>query len=118
MPATWPISLPQVPLFDGHSITIGDNTIRFKPDVGRSFGRRRTTQRFDDVTYKFLMDQDQYGAFMQFYTDDIVDGTLPFQYFDPIVNAACWMTLEQPPGVTKVRPTHFHVTLVMKRAEI
>ncbi len=118
MAKVWPLSLPQVPLFEGHGVKIGDNAVRFKPDVGPSFGRVRTTRRTDTVTYVFRMTEQQHNAFDQFYTVEIADGTVAFQFYDPLKNAPCTMKIEQPPTVQKVSPTRFNVSLTMSREVI
>lgn len=112
---SWPGTLPASPLFDGNGVAMGDNSIRFKPDMGRAITRRRYTTRDDTVTFTFRMTRTQLALFETFYKTDLGDGNLEFTYADPTINATRTYKFERPPTYNYVRPFYVEVNCVWTR---
>lgn len=81
----WPSDLPQVPLADGYSVTPGDNTITFETEVGVSQTRRRATNKPQVITANYLMTATELTAWNEFYYDELSNGSLWFQWPNPIL---------------------------------
>lgn len=111
----WPASLPQSPLFEGNSVSLGDNRVSFKPDVGRALVRRRYTTRDDTVSFTFRMSRAQLVDFLSFYNTDLGDGVLEFTYDDPTIDDTRTYTFERPPNYSYVKPLYVDVTCVWMR---
>lgn len=70
---TWPTGLPQDPLRDGFSETLGDNKLRTPMEVGPGKERARGTAAADAVTYSFNMTEGQWQILRGFYKDTLRD---------------------------------------------
>lgn len=85
MVATWPATLPQVPLGRGDFVEHRQpNVVSFKPSVGPSKGRRRSTAASTLCDVTFLFTQAEYADFNEFFDATLADGTLPFEWDHPV----------------------------------
>ena len=112
---TWPGSLPQLPMVEGNSVTLGDNRLSFKPDVGPPMLRARATKRYDSVNFTFSMTRTQLNAFLAFYETDLVGGTGSFDYDDPTVGSLMTFSFESPPGIRYRNPIYADVSVTLRR---
>lgn len=79
----WPEGLPAAQRV---GVTGGpqDNAVSFKPEVGPSIDRRRTSGAFKTYSVELpAMLPEVYDQFVTFVTDTLKDGILPFTWYDP-----------------------------------
>lgn len=81
---TWPISLPQAPLLAGFEFSPQGNVASFGTEVGPPKARRRSTARVRLLPFNAHMTDAQLEDFLEFFEDDLADGTLPFDLTDPV----------------------------------
>jgi hypothetical protein len=77
----WPLTLPQIALFDGYADQLPDNTVRGSMDVGPAKTRRRGTAGVGDVTVQYRLTPAMRVVFDSFYK--IVGGSLRFTWPGP-----------------------------------
>jgi len=86
--AEWDCRLPIVPLSSGFEDALGDNVIKFQPDVGSPLLRKRASFANDDVSVSFHLDceQRQYmeafykkNAALPFYMRNFYGGAKPYK---------------------------------------
>lgn len=82
--ATWPASLPQAPLFNSLNVTPEPNVIAFESDVGVEHTRRRATSRRKTINVAFMLTRAQLSVFDAFFEQELADGTLTYQWRDPV----------------------------------
>lgn len=90
--ASWPSTLPQVPVGGGFSGGPQPNKISFQPEIGPSIDRRRGTAvgHLREIRLQPI-DRQQLATFVQFFEIDLRDGILPFTWIDPQTDeAAQW----------------------------
>lgn len=80
--ATWPATLPQEMLKDGYARSAGDNVIRSSMDAGPGKARRRFTAVAKPMVGSVLLTDAQLAIFKGFYADDLLDGSLRFDWVD------------------------------------
>ena len=83
--ATWPTSLPQLPLLDGFSEEVADDSvIRSDVSAGTAKTRPRYTSVREIVTEDYLLTVSQYRTFKQFFKQDLKFGAERFDKYDPV----------------------------------
>lgn len=87
--ATWPVGLPEFVLVNGFRRSPNSNVISFGTEVGPGKTRRRSTARTKNMAASLMVDGTQLATFEAFFEDDLVDGSLPFDWVDPVGGAAC-----------------------------
>ncbi len=84
MATAWPTAdAPFKILLDSFGEELEDNRYRFKPEIGPAIMRRKGSIRTDQMRGAALWTLTQYQAALDFYTDDLEDGTLPFTATHP-----------------------------------
>lgn len=84
MVASWPSNLPQAPL--GRSDFVEQpqpNIVSFKPSIGPSKARRRSTAASTMCDMTFVFTESEYADFEEFFRTTLADGTLPFEWDHP-----------------------------------
>lgn len=85
MAQTYPASLQECFTRGSFSRIPGNNVIYSETDFGPSKVRRRTTLRVDTIQGDILLkDNDEYNDFFTFFTSTLQDGTLSFNFQDPV----------------------------------
>lgn len=83
MAIAWPGSVPWKWLLDGYEPELEDNRLSFKPDAGPSIDRRNASARTDILRGAMIWTTSQKDDALDFYTDDLQDGVLPFEALHP-----------------------------------
>lgn len=81
--ATWPASLPQVPLQRGFSEEPQDQVLRTEMDAGPAQTRRRFTAAYRVFSIRLKMSSTQFDTFLTFLNDTIGGGALQFDWAAP-----------------------------------
>lgn len=84
---TWPAALP-CPLAGTYNEAPPLNTIRSQMDVGPEKVRRRTTANTAPISYTMSLTPANVTVLLDFYNQDTVSGSLPFDYTHPRTGAA------------------------------
>jgi hypothetical protein len=85
MTDVWPSTIPQTPLIDQWIGGPQRNKVSFKPDVGPTIDRRRTSSALSIFTATFPpMTELQFATFETFFETTLKDGILPFDWADPV----------------------------------
>ena len=82
--ATWPTALPQRPLKNSLSVAPEPNVIAFESDAGVEHTRRRATSRRKTIACAFMLTGAQRDLFTTFFEQDLADGTLTYDWRDPV----------------------------------
>ena len=77
--ATWPVTLPQIPLRAGQAEQERDNVLRSAMGYGPAKLRRRTTVRMSDVIDPFILSSAQKATLETFYDDN---AAIPWDWDD------------------------------------
>jgi hypothetical protein len=103
----WPSTLPQNMLLDEYSSGMPENTLRSSMDTGPAKVRRRSSAQPKRRVGKIFVTDDELDDFKDWYTDDIVDGSLRFDWVDPddgvtavemrFVEAPTWAPVDNDP---------------------
>jgi hypothetical protein len=104
----WPTSLQQEANYD-YNETWSDGTIRSQPDEGPIMTRRRYTKIRKFAKMSIWVDRDQYNIFVNFYTNNILGGSLPFVWKDPITETSSQMLFLKPPSFSAIGPNNFKI---------
>ena len=112
-PATWPGTVNQNVLRDGFTVKPEANRISFKPETGKAKRRRRTTIATELVTYGLLLTLDEFADLLDFWHDDLLDGTLPFTFTDPLDEAEKTYEFVDDAEPEAMSPTGLYVTVYL-----
>lgn len=82
--ADWPSTIPQQLSVDGYGEAAPDTSIRSAMDAGPAKVRRRASCAVRPVTGKMVMTADELDDFREFYDEDVLGGTLRFNWVDPL----------------------------------
>jgi hypothetical protein len=83
----WPSTLPCTLVTDGNSGGVGDGRIRSATDTGPGKVRRRTTAMAKPITGSLIMTVAEIAILEDFIEDDLMGGTLVFNFKDPMTHA-------------------------------
>lgn len=81
--ATWPATLPQVPLAGSWSEQTNNVLVGFQPDVGNPMVRRKSTVAHDVVSFSMAVTKTQKITLDTFYYDTTKEGAQTFDWLDP-----------------------------------
>jgi len=93
--ATWPLSNYVLP--DGYSEKPPDNSLRTEMDDGPVKTRRRSIAARRPITAQKQMTASDVAILDTFYTDTLVDGTLPFDWINVRTDASVEMMFVEAP---------------------
>ena len=115
MSAVWPQNIiPFSILLSTYGEQLEDNRHRFSSDSGRTLTRRKTSRRLDAVGGDILMTLSQYQVFLNFYTNDLRDGTLPFEARHPRTGQVTTFKFDESPPTMAPYGNKIRVTLQLK----
>lgn len=110
----WPASLPQNLLQDGYSDTYQDNTIRFQPDAGPAYIRRRYTAVATTVTGRLLLTKAQCATLDTFYLSTLEGGALPFEWAHPRTGTTANLQFQSPPKFSVASGELYYVDMALE----
>lgn len=93
----WPETLPQSPLNDGYSETMGNSVLRSDMDTGVAKTRRRTSASVRTMSARYILTADQAAALTVFFDVTVAGGSLPFTFPHPRTLADENARFTQPP---------------------
>jgi hypothetical protein len=102
--ALWPVTLPQVLLVEGFSASPPQNFISTPMEVGPPKRRRRDVAAAYPVVGTIIVDRQQLGILWTFYRSVLKDGSLPFDWVDPMTRNACTYLFKEPFSITALAP--------------
>lgn len=117
MATSWPSSLPAVSQRDGWEDSVSLGVVAFRPDVGPSITRRRTSYAPDTVRKTWWMTRAQVLTFRAFVRDDLKMGSLPFTYPDELLGEEADFKLvpDDEPSINNLGPDLFEVSVSLQR---
>lgn len=113
----WPDILPQCPILNGFSEQKQRNLVSFKPDVGPSKIRRRSSESGFNASVIFRMTSTELAAFNTFFIDTLEDGSIPFIWRHPTdgLNYSWWFDSKQSPRLDRMTPDTFRISFSILR---
>lgn len=101
--AVWPVTLPQA-LEVGVTDNRQQGFVRFEPSTGPSKQRRRFTATSRFLAGTMLLSQAQRVTFETFYSVTIAEGSLGFEFPDPLdfTSSGVETRFREPPSLTGV----------------
>lgn len=114
---TWPASLPCAFLSGSVSYNPFSTSIPVDVEVGPPLTRNRYTGEMADVSGPLpALSRAQAVALYQFWRDDLVKGTLPFTWTDPLTLEDVNFILLQPPAMQQGDGADiWHASLTLRR---
>lgn len=99
---TWPTGLPQLPLTDGFSLTIGrSEVIQTDMDTGPGKRRRRSLSSPRPMKITMVLTIEQVLLFEEWYDNTIMGGVKPFSWINPVTQKEEYFQITDP----TTRPT-------------
>ena len=100
----WPGTLPTAPLVGAGRAPV-DATLRANPEVGAPIRRRRFTAiPIVLPSWTTIIDGTQYQTLMTFHDTTLNNGSLPFDWDDPLDGTLVSMAFQSPPSAICIRP--------------
>lgn len=104
MAAVWPPSLPQRQLVDGYEETLPNIVVRTQMEAGAAKVRRRYTAAVTPVRCNVVLTAAQAETLRTFFVDTVAGGALPFDWVNPLSNAAATYRFVEPPRWSALKP--------------
>lgn len=101
--SVWPPSLPAFVLEEGFSESLADVVLETGMDVGPPKIRRRSTAASRPMKATVQMTAEQWGTFKTFFATTLKGGSLPFDWVDPLTQAATTYRFRKPAPQMSVR---------------
>lgn len=95
--ASWPGTLPQLPLIQSYKETTPNVTIRTTMDAGPAKVRRRFTAGVRTINVEFLLTSAQTQTLDDFYQTTLSGGSLSFTWVNPRTGGSESCRFVQPP---------------------
>ena len=111
MAEIWPPQLQQFLQRGEFSQTQQDTNIRTNVETGPIKQRRRFTQPQTQMVCMIWVPHDLYQVFLDFYNVTLLNGTLDFDFADPITGAATVWRFSQPFGTTQVGGLTYKISM-------
>lgn len=112
---TWPATLPQTLLVEGYEEKLPDVNLRSAMEVGPAKVRRRVTAAVRPVTGQLIMTLAQIDIFKGFYNDDLLGGSLRFEWVDPYYEIAMVeMRFTEVPAFSPTDPGLYKVSMKLE----
>jgi len=111
----WPAGLPDKPLQDGYSERLPSVLIRTNMDKGPAKVRRRFTANVRPITCKLILTRAQLSTFEYFYHVDCADGSLRFNWNNPITEVAYEFRFVGEPTIEPVNGADWMVTFNLEQ---
>ena len=100
--ATWPATLPQIPLRAGYGETFPDTAIRTEMGVGPAKIRRRISHNVRPLSVAFILTSAQVDILDEFYQTTTLGGALAFDHEHPRTGTAAELRFTGPPQISVV----------------
>lgn len=114
--AAWPGTVPSEPLAGTFTCADQDNRLVFQPDAGDAVRRRRTTAKGQVIGFELALTAAQLAALRAFYTTDLEDGVLSFDFTDPVLASTKVFSFVQPFEIRDAMSAgHYRVSLSLVR---
>lgn len=111
---SWPSTLPSAPLAARYREMPPDTALRTEMDAGPAKMRRRTTAAVRPLEVEYLLSAAQVAALDSFYTDDLLGGTLGFDFTHPRVGTAETCRFCAAPSYVPVNGDHYRAVLELE----
>jgi len=98
----WPETLPQILLLEGFAASPRDSVIRSQMEYGPAKVRRRTTSGPRPIQGNLILTVDQFATFRGFYEDDLLGGSLRFDWVEPETGDPVEMRFQEAPSWIRV----------------
>lgn len=114
----WPWELPVFALNGSFGEQLGDNIVKFEPDVGPALRRQRSTIVDDQVSFSLVLRCHQVERLRKFYKTDCAGGALSFYHraFNggdkPYRELFQW---DSPPQISHITGDAYGVALQFRR---
>lgn len=82
--STWPEQLPQAIHQQSFVLTFPELASRTEMDTGKAYQRKRYTAAVRPFQGRIWVDETQLETFLNFYNNTLAQGTLPFDWYDPM----------------------------------
>lgn len=113
--ASWPATLPQLPMASGFSESPPDTTVRTKMDAGPAKVRRRFTANVRPIKASFLMTTAQIADLDTFYVTTTVGGSASFTWIDPRTSSSKSFRFMAPPEYNLTSGDYWSVSLQLEQ---
>ncbi len=113
MPA-WPGALPTAPLIAGLRETLADNVVRTQMDQGPAKVRRRSTGNVKSLQVQYILTAAQKDLLITFFVTTLVDGSLSFDFDDPLAGSSATVRFIGPPTFNAVNATTWSTALALE----
>jgi hypothetical protein len=113
---SWPSDVPWQALAEGYGERPHTNKASFQPEAGIAMERRRSSISSEDISYTSVsMTDDEWSELLEFYRDDLKDGTLPMERYHPrsyeLINAK----FTEAPAIVAVQGIHYLISIKLVR---
>lgn len=103
--ATWAPGLPQLPLTDGFSLTIGrSEVIKTDMDTGPGKRRRRSLSAPRPMKVTMVLTIEQVLLFEDWYDNTIMGGVKPFSWINPVTQKEEYFQITDPTQRPTITP--------------
>lgn len=120
MASSWPITLPQKTQKDGFSKLPGVNVTSTANDRGPLTVRRVGTTVYVKYRVSFKMTTSEVIIFEDFFNDDLISGSLEYQWLDPITGIEYFWVIDQSQNtyaLTNIGGEVYNVAFVVIRKD-
>lgn len=97
MAFNWPETLPQKILRSGFAPGLASNTLRQKMEYGPDKIRKRKAPAYRPMQAEATMTITQLGLLLVFYETTLQQGSIPFDWLDPIFGTPLTFRFVEPP---------------------
>lgn len=111
---TWPATLPQLLLKQGYDEQRASAVVRSSNDTGPAKVRRRYTAAATNINGTIRVSAAQKAALDSFFITDLMEGSLSFDWVDPISQAAASFRFLSPPHITPAGGVTFNAALQLE----
>lgn len=112
--AVWPITLPQVLLLEGFSSAPPQNFISTPMEVGQAKRRRRDVAAVYPVQGNIHCTAAQLATLWAFYRTTLADGSLRFDWTEPVTGNAATYLFKEPFAYVAVGGGRYRVSLSLE----
>lgn len=112
--ATWPATLPQIPLVDGYSETLPETAIRTSMDVGPAKVRQRISHNVRPFVFPMWLTSAQIDILETLYATTCLGGALPFTHDRPRAGGSVEIRFTAPPQIGAPQGDYYPVDCGME----
>lgn len=115
MVAAWPAGVPVCWIGGSYSEKPEQNRAEFQPEVGPPKLRRRSSVKTVVVGFLLKLTSAEFDALLDFYTDDLEDGSLSFTRVHPRTNATETFTFAAIPEIVGLVTNKARVSVSLRK---